>query len=43
MNFDQSLFGIFHLLQKGVEHTLGANKNWGRWSDMIAVMFPEIA
>ena len=34
---------MFDLLHKGFESTLGANKNWGRWSDMVAVMFPDIA
>ena len=34
---------MFELLHKGFESTLGANKNWGRWSDMVAVMFPDIA
>ena len=24
------------------ESTLGANKNWGRWSDIVTVMLPEI-
>ena len=23
------------------ESTLGANKNWSRWSDIVAVMLPE--
>ena len=41
-NFDQSLSRMFDLLHKGFESTLGANKNWGRWSDMIAVMFSDI-
>ena len=34
---------MFDLLHKGFESTLGANKNWGRWSDIVAVMFPDIA
>ena len=34
---------MFDLLHKGFENTLGANKNRGRWSDMVAVMFPDIA
>ena len=42
-NLDQPLSRMFHLLQKGFENTLGANKNWGRWSDMVAVMSPDIA
>ena len=24
------------------ESTQGANKTWGRWSDIVAVMLPEI-
>ena len=43
LNFDQSLSRIFDLLHKGFESTLGANKNWGRWSDIVAVMCPDIA
>ena len=43
LNFDQSLSKMFDLLCKGFESTSGANKNWGRWSDMDAVMFPDIA
>ena len=43
LNFDQSLSRMFDLLHKGFESTLGANKNWGRWSDMVAIMFPDIA
>ena len=34
---------MFDLLHKGFESTLGANKNWARWLDMVAVMFPDIA
>ena len=34
---------MFGLLHKGFGSTLGANKNWGRWSDMVAVMFPDTA
>ena len=34
---------MLDLLHKGLERTFGANKNWGRWSDMAAVMFPDIA
>ena len=34
---------MFDLLYKGFENTLGANKNWGKCSDMVAVMFPDIA
>ena len=34
---------MFDLLHKGFESTLGANKNWDRWSDMVAVIFPDIA
>ena len=33
---------MFDLLHKGFESTLGANKSWGRWSDMVAVMLPDI-
>ena len=29
-------------MHKGFESILGANKNWWRWSDMVAVMFPAI-
>ena len=43
LNFDQSLSRVFDLLHKGLESTLGVNKNWGRWSDMVAVMFPNTA
>ena len=39
LNFDQSLSMIFDLLDKGFESTLQANRTWGRWSDMVAVMF----
>ena len=41
-NFDQSLSRMFYLLHKGFESTFAANKNWGRWSDMVAVMFSDI-
>ena len=34
---------MFDLLHKGFESTLGAHKNWGRWSYMVAVMFSDIA
>ena len=34
---------MFDLLDKWFGSTLGANKNCGRWSDMVAVMFPDIA
>ena len=43
LNFDQSPSRMFDLLLKGSESTLGANRNWGRWSDVAAVMFPDIA
>ena len=43
LDFDQSLSRVFDLLHKGLESTFGINKNWGRWSDMVAVMFPKTA
>ena len=43
LNFDQSLSRMFDLLHKGFDSTLGANKNWGRSTDMVVVMFPDIA
>ena len=29
-------------MYKGFEKKLGANKNWGRWSEIVAVRFPDI-
>ena len=29
-------------LHEAFESTLGANKNWNRWSDIVAVILPEI-
>ena len=43
MNFNQSFSNIVDLFQEGLGSILGANKNWGRWSDKVAVMFPDIA
>ena len=34
---------MFDLLHEGFESTLGANKNWDTYSDVVAVMFPDIA
>ena len=34
---------MFELLHRGFESIFGAYKNWGRWSDMVAIMFPDIA
>ena len=33
---------MFDFWQDGFESKLGANKNCGRWSDIMAVMLPEI-
>ena len=39
-----SLFpGCLIYCKKEFGSTLGANKNWGGWSNMVAVMFPDIA
>ena len=43
MNFDESLSRMFDLLHNGIESTLKGNKNWGRLSDMVAVIFADIA
>ena len=29
-------------MYKGFENKIGANKNWGRWSEIVAVRFPDI-
>ena len=34
---------MFDLLHNGIESTLKGNKNWGRLSDMVAVIFADIA
>ena len=39
LDFGQIFTKILDLL-KGFESTLGANKRWGGWSDMV--MFPDI-
>ena len=39
MTFD---FGFFDLIFT-FGSTLGASKNWDRWSDIVAVVLPEIA
>ena len=34
--------GIYDFWPEFSESTLGANKNWGRWSDIVKVMLLEI-
>ena len=34
--------GIYDFWPEFFESTLGANKNWGRWSDIVKVMLLEI-
>ena len=41
-NFDQSLSWIFKFYQDGFKSLLGAKKNWGKWSEMLALKFPDI-
>ena len=43
LKFDQSLSRICDSLHRGFQNTLGAHKNCDRCTDMIAVMFPDIA
>ena len=42
LNFDQSLSKISDLLWEGFERISGATKNWGRWSEIVSVRFPNI-
>ena len=42
LNFDQSLSKIFDLLEEGFERISGANKNRGKWSEIVAVRSPDI-
>ena len=42
LNFDQSFSKTFELLYEGFQWILGANKNCGRWSEIVAVRFPDI-
>ena len=34
--------GIYDFWPEFFESTLGANKNWGRWSDIVKVMLLKI-
>ena len=31
-----------HLLEGGLAKVFGETKNWGRWSEMVAVILPQI-
>ena len=40
--FDQSLSKTLDLLEGGSANVLGEIKNCGRWSEIVAVILPEI-
>lgn len=33
---------MLNLLDEGFANTFGAIRNWGRWSDVVAVILPDI-
>ena len=41
-NLDQSLSRIFNFVDDGLEKKPGAIRNWGKWSDIVAVRLPNI-
>ena len=42
LNFDQFCHKIVHFWLEGFDRMFGTNKNWGKWSDMVAVMLADI-
>ena len=39
---DQSLWKISNFIDGRLEKISGAMRNWGRWSDIVAVLLPDI-
>ena len=42
LNFDQFFHKIVDFWLEGFDKIFGTNKNWGKWSDMVAVMLADI-
>ena len=43
LNFDQSLSKKLAFWRGGFDKIFGTNKNWGKWSNMVTVLLPDIA
>ena len=39
---DQQLSKIFNFADGGLKKIARAIRNWGKWSDIVVVMFPDI-
>ena len=42
LNFDQFFHKIVDFWLEGFDRIFGTNKNWSKWSDMVAVMLADI-